>query len=80
MRLKLALVAAFCLAFPLSASANLRTENICQLVLHPPAIKQHAHICEPKSSVNQVLHLHSRCAYAKYDAEGRLSGTSRFHT
>ena len=29
MCLRLALVAAFCLAFPLSASAHLRTANVC---------------------------------------------------
>jgi hypothetical protein len=43
MRLKLALVAALCLAFPLSASANLRTENICQ---SGPPLTQQVCLCE----------------------------------
>jgi hypothetical protein len=53
MRLKLALVAAFCLAFPLSASANLRTVNICQLPVH--AQLRTVNICQTGPPLTQQV-------------------------
>jgi hypothetical protein len=77
MCLRLTLVAAFCLAFPLSASAHLRTENACPK--GPPLTRQVCLCAEGRSS---GTFQHRKCCASRgsahsYDPNAELDALGR---